>query len=294
MVGSLYTWAAINPYFTSYLKVNGNPDIHQLDVYFILPIILALQYALLPVGNLVGDLIGTRIVTAIATCSMLLSYIFIKVFPNYGFVLFSIIIFGIGNSMAFLYVIKNGWKYFPTRTGMVSGVILGGMGITSAILNPLSDFVIINPEQKPPNSEGFYDQDICDNFDTYLIFIIALFAILTAISIGLTWDFKPEVALSNATTKEIIKKVFSQELKIDDGSLPTSNNQKENEQVQIIRSPSIEPIIVKEEDIDEKKKEEKRLKAEQTKKDQKDFFFAMKSKKCIMLFVICFVGPCKC
>ena len=78
---------------------------------------------------------------------------------NYYLILISMGIFGLGDELANLIVIDNCWKYFPDYKGLINGIIIGGLGLSSAKLTPIADYLIINPEGIEPVN-GIYDKDI--------------------------------------------------------------------------------------------------------------------------------------
>jgi len=53
-----------------------------------------------------------------------------------------------GGGLSYLPSIKNCWKYFPNRQGLILGIILNGSGISSSALTYISEFIIINLERE--------------------------------------------------------------------------------------------------------------------------------------------------
>ena len=201
MNGSLYVWSNLNLYFASYLYHNGNENLTPEDTSFLMPCIFLIQYCVMTVGVKLGDNIGPRYVTLIGVLLMYLSYIIMIITTNYYLVLLSMGIFGLGDGVANLSLIKNCWKYFPNNTALVNGIIIGGLGISSAILTPIADYIIINPEKKDPIGD-FYEKEIADNLLNYLYFIFILFIILGILATVLTIRYEEEE--KDSSKKEVL------------------------------------------------------------------------------------------
>ena len=190
MNGSLYTWSSINSYFASYLHYNGE-NIKVEDLYFLMPCIFLVQYCFMTAGVKLGDRYGVRVPTIVGVSFMIGSYGFLIFFTNYYVVLLGMALFGFGDGMANLSVINNGWKYFEKNKGLVNGIIIGGLGLSSSVLNPLADF-IINPGKANPDSEGFYSKEIAMRLLTFLYVLVGIFVFLGSLAIGLTFPYQPE------------------------------------------------------------------------------------------------------
>jgi len=189
MNGSLYTWSNLNQYFASYLVNKGNKDIKPEDTAFLMPCIFLVQYCFMTIGVKLGNKIGPRYITLLGVCFMYLSYIIMIIFSNYYLVLLAMGIFGLGDGLANLSVIKNCWKYFPNNLALVNGIIIGGLGISSCILTPIADYLIINPEKEEPK-DGIYSTIVTDNLPKYLYFIFILFIILGILAVVLTIKYE--------------------------------------------------------------------------------------------------------
>jgi hypothetical protein len=110
-------------------------------------------------------------------------------------------IFGLGDGLETLSVINNCWKYFPHHTALVNGIILTGLGISSGILTPIGDYLIINPNKEEP-TDGIYPDYIANNLKSYLYFLLILFLILGTIAIIFTFNYEKEPEDSEKTSNE--------------------------------------------------------------------------------------------
>ena len=149
-------------------------------------------YFTLTVGVKMGNKIGVRWTIVVALAFKYLSYALLLFVPNYYVVLVAMCLFGVGSGLGNLTYMKNSWKYFPKKQGLVNGIILGGAGLSSSILTPLADYWIINPERRDTDSDGIYPEDVANKLTTYLIVLCVLFLILGALSIFLTFQYQEE------------------------------------------------------------------------------------------------------
>ena len=100
-----------------------------------------------------------------------------------AFVIFYVIGFG---SQNFVYMapIHNVWLWFPSRPGLVSGIIIGGYGLGALIFDNVSTFVI-NPDNLPiDEATGRYPESVNQNFRKMFSVFIAMWIGLTLIGIA--------------------------------------------------------------------------------------------------------------
>ena len=186
----------MNSYFASYLKHNGNPDITPEDTSFLMPCIFMVQYCVATIGVKLGEKFGARFSAILGLIIIYISIIMMIIFTNYYAILMAMGIFGLGDGLQVLSVINNSWKYFPEHSALVSGIILTGLGISSGILTPIGDYLIINPEKKEPEN-GIYPQDIANNLKNYLYFLLILFFFLKLIAIIFTFNYEKKISEEN-------------------------------------------------------------------------------------------------
>ena len=212
MNGSLYTWSNLNQYFASYLKHNGNPDIVPEDTSFLMPCIFLVQYCFMTIGVNLGNKVGPRFSTLIGILVMYVSYVIMIFCTNYYLILVAMGVFGLGDGLANLSVIKNCWKYFPNSAALVNGIIIGGLGLSSAVLTPIADYFIINPDRREPDDEGIYDEDIANNLLNFLYFLLILFLVLGFFAVAFTFKYEAE---AGRTASDVFGKAAK--LEIEDG-----------------------------------------------------------------------------
>jgi MFS family permease len=150
-------------------------------------------YFTLTLGAKMGNIIGVKLTIAVALTFKYISYALLLLFPNYYVVLFAMCLFGVGSGLGNLTYLKNSWKYFPKNQGLVNGIILGGAGISSSILTPLADFLIINPDKESANSQtGLYSKIVGNRVPKYLVILNATFLFLGLLSLFITVPFEEE------------------------------------------------------------------------------------------------------
>ena len=191
MNGSLYTWSNLNQYFASYLKHNGNPNVVPEDTSFLMPCIFLVQYCFMTIGVNLGNKVGARFSTLIGISFMYISYLIMIFFSNYYLVLVAMGIFGLGDGLANLSVIKNCWKYFPGHEALINGIIIGGLGISSAILTPIADYIIINPNHVEPIND-IYPKIIANHLLNFLYFLSCFFLVLGTIAVTCTFKYEED------------------------------------------------------------------------------------------------------
>ncbi len=151
-------------------------------------------YFFLTLGAKMGIKIGVRLTICVALIFKYVSYALLLFVPNYYVVLIAMCLFGIGSGLGNLTYLRNSWRYFPQSQGLVNGIILGGAGISSSILTPLADFIIINPDQIPANPKtGLYDdEEVANRLPKYLVILCITFLIIGIISLLITFPYQKE------------------------------------------------------------------------------------------------------
>jgi hypothetical protein len=100
-------------------------------------------------------------------------------------------IFGIGDGLGNLSVIKNSWRYFPNNKGLVNGLILTGFGSSTAILSPIADY-LINYNGEGTDNQGYYSAKVSFNLLIYLKFVLFLIVVLGTTAIILSFPYNEE------------------------------------------------------------------------------------------------------
>ena len=156
-----------------------------------MPCIFFIKYFFMTLGVKLGDTITARGTSIISVILLILSYLILIQFPNFNMVLIGMSIFGIGNGLGNLSVIKNCWRYFPNNKALINGIILTGFGISSSFYSFFAD-IIINYNKEPTDNQGYYSIEISNNLIAFLKFNLYTIIFLGSFSIILTFPFKKE------------------------------------------------------------------------------------------------------
>ncbi len=148
------------------------------------------------IGVKIGDKTSPRISTIIGVTIMISSYLILIFFKNYYLVLLGMGIFGLGDGLGNLSIIKNAWKYFPNNKGLVNGIIIGGLGLSSSFFTPLADY-IINKNGIKTDDDGFYDKEIANRLIYFLYVMIGIFGFLGFFAIVFTFPYQEENSILN-------------------------------------------------------------------------------------------------
>ena len=221
-LGNHYTWACINVYYASYLHHNDTPDIKIQDAYFIMPSIILLGYIFFTIGVKIQDKFGIRITNFLSGFFILIAFLILKFSTKFKINIIAFIFAGISNGLGYLSVIKNAWKYYPNNKGFVTGIIFVGHGLCSFILNPIADFILINPNQEKTEKNGFYNKKIANNIIKYYNFVLIYFFILTIISVSLSFPYENDI--NDNEINEIIKQEKKKESKFLIKALKSKQN----------------------------------------------------------------------
>jgi MFS family permease len=166
-------------------------------------------YFTLTLGAKMGNIIGVRSTIAVALTFKYISYALLLLIPNYYVVLFAMCLFGVGSGLGNLTYLKNSWKYFPNNQGLVNGIILGGAGISSSILTPLADYLIINPDKEKANSHtGLYSKIVGNRVPTYLVILCITFLVLGIFALFITIPFEEK---KRDTENEVVGETAEEE-----------------------------------------------------------------------------------
>lgn len=189
-----------------------------------MPCIFMVQYCVATIGVKLSEKIGIRFNVLIGLIIIYISFGLMIFFTNYYIILIAMCIFGLGDGLETLSVINNCWKYFPQHAALVNGIIITGLGISSGILTPIGDYIIINPSKIEPEG-GFYPAYIAQNLKKYLYFLIILFLILGAIGLAFSFNYeKDDTHLENNINKSISIEMNEKQPLIVDSHQNKNNN----------------------------------------------------------------------
>ena len=191
--GNLFAFPNFIPYYQSYLyyKNKGQDEISQLQLYFIAPIGIFVLNTLPTLTGFLDNVVGTRISTILGAISLLGSQLIMYFFTNYYLLIIAYALFGFCGSLTYFQTLKNCWKYFPGKEGLMSGIIFSCFGLSSFIFTSLGDF-IINPESQKKVDDKYYSKEIADRFLDFTKFYIICIISMGTLSCLLCFTYQEE------------------------------------------------------------------------------------------------------
>ena len=266
MSGSKYSWSSMNSYFASYLHYNGNEWVKPKQSYLLMPSIDLINNSVLNFGVIISQKIGLRYLILLSLFFSYLSCFLLIIFPNYFSVILAMGIFGIGCGFSYFPPIQNCWKYYPKKNGLIFGICVAGLGLSSSILTPLADFLIVNPDKKKTNTEGYYPPEVANRLKTYLYILTGIYVVLGILAFFFSFEYKEEAIENDEKLIAEKKETNETETKTEDVKEKKETNETET----------------KTEDVKEKKNI-----------TWKELFQLLKTKKYLMLLSFCVCGLCK-
>ena len=191
IIGNAFTFGNFVYYYKSYLHYQGIDNISILDLLFVAPVSAACLNILPILTGYLDNLFGIRIVTIIASLCLLTSQIIIYFYTKYYLMIIAYIIFGFAGSITYLPTLRNCWKYFPKKKGIISGIVFSSCGLSVFVFTSIGDF-IINPNAEGKIDSQFYSEEVAMRYTKYLKFYITCVIILGTLSSILSFPYKKE------------------------------------------------------------------------------------------------------
>eukprot|EP00038_Savillea_parva_P014305 m.10633 g.10633 ORF g.10633 m.10633 type:complete len:548 (+) comp2766_c0_seq1:43-1686(+) len=177
-LGTLYCAGNLNPYVASYIHFRGAPkDFELTDMTWTSSVALMGQGTAMYFGGVLEKRLGPSLATFIGgstlSAGVALSYFSIKQYWT-GFMLTYGLLFGVGMGLAYTSPFVAAGRYFPTKTGLVIGLVDAGFGCGAFVFDQVQT-KFINPDgDKPacqgPNKGYFTDNALLDRVpDVFLL-----------------------------------------------------------------------------------------------------------------------------
>ena len=192
------------------------------DLYFLMPCSDLLLNFFNTFGLKIGGIIGSKNAILLSLFFEFITLAILLYIPNYYMVLIAMGIFGIGIATNSLITVKNCWKYYPDRKGLVYGFNVGAAGISTSFFTPLADFWIINKDKEKTEKNGLYPKHIADKLPTYLYSLVGIFFFFGIFSYLLTFNYED--------TESQIEALLDEEKNIEkeDKKVEIKENKKES------------------------------------------------------------------
>ena len=191
IIGNAFTFGNFVYYYKSYLHYKGIDDISILDLLFVAPVSAACLNILPTITGFLDNIFGIRIVTIIASLCLLTSQIIIYFYTKYYLMIIAYIFFGFAGSITYLPTLRNCWKYFPKKKGIISGIVFSSCGLSVFVFTSIGD-LIINPKAEGKIDAQYYSEEVAMRYTKYLKFYISCVIILGTISSILSFPYKEE------------------------------------------------------------------------------------------------------
>ena len=221
LIGNSFTFGNFIPYYESYLFYKNKKDITLLDLFYVCPTSTTVLNILPSITGFLDNILGIRILTIICTISLIISQLIIYFYMEYYLMIIAYIIYGFAGSITYLPTLKNCWKYFPEKKGLISGILFSSCGLSSFLFTSIGDY-IINPDTLSENEDGLYPEEVSLRYLNYLKFYIISIIVLGTLSSILSFTFQEEMDI-----KEGEKLINDDEENIND-KIHTENNDEKN------------------------------------------------------------------
>ncbi|XP_076373296.1 apicoplast pyruvate carrier 1-like [Tachypleus tridentatus] len=179
-IGTLVTFGNLTPYLTSYLRKRVKEDTTYEETSWIF-YAFSTTSLLLYLGGKLGCVIGRRRIMIIGSCIFSFGIAVTYYSTQHSFVA-TIITYGVIDTLGFVccfgHPVVTAIEWFPTKKGLVTGIVASGFALTPLFMNSVQTF-FVNPRNLKPASDGFfYDDEIIEN-------VPALFLVMGSINGGI-------------------------------------------------------------------------------------------------------------
>ncbi|KAH8864039.1 Oxalate:formate antiporter [Schistosoma japonicum] len=173
-------------YIMSYIAANVDKDISDSSAVWLSALGLGCQGIAMPIGGLIGRKFGPRS-TMIATLilgsgGILLSYIAVQ--KTFIGVVFTVgIMFGLSMGVGYSVAIACAVSWFPSRRGLIVGIIVGGFGLGSLVFTPIQTAYINPTNLKVDNqTRRFTDPELLDRVPKVFLVMGSILAVLQLVA----------------------------------------------------------------------------------------------------------------
>ena len=250
---SMMIFMGFSTYMISYLRYFQKEDEKPLSLnytYFLMPILNITIGLGVPFSGVLEFKLGTRLILVYSSLYLILCCI-IQYFSKVVYLNFlAIFIFAIGFSLSVAVPGKNACMYFPTRRGLISGLLACVQAIFTAFLNIVGEKIIINPESIDP-IRGFYPYEASKNIRHFYIFQICCVTICTILAVSFIVGYKlrgkkgqrPKKDENNANTKEPLLPEETEEKENNEDNENNENNENNDKNEKVIEVNEKESAI---------------------------------------------------
>lgn len=179
----------------------------------IFPILGIITMSVLSFGIKIAEKVGFKTTIAVGSQTIALAFLIISFIQHIGgFIAVFCIMVGISGGLLYMLPIICGWRYFPNRRGLVSGMTIGGYGFGSFIFNFVCK-AIANPDNVKPTVEEiengktvkYFDNSVGDNVPVMLRVLAASYCalgIIATIMVNFPSEIDPDKMLATLDAEE--------------------------------------------------------------------------------------------
>ena len=278
-IGSIFVSLGFTTYMISYLyylqseEDKNDKPLTQQHTYFLMPILSVTMGLGIPFSGILEFKLGTQRSIILGAILLITSSAIQYVSKSFYLNLFGIFIFALGLAVSIVITGKNACMYFPTKRGMISGLLSLVSSVVSSVLNIFGEKVIINPNSIDP-VKGYYIYDVSKNILNFYLFQMGCVGVCTLLCILfiVPYQIKGDKAFMKKGKKKPKKDGLIEDIekKIDNKEplIPKENENEEKLEDKKEKEKENGNEINDEENKDEKTEEKKDDKTEEN-KDEK-------------------------
>jgi MFS family permease len=158
-LGTIYCWSIQTVYITSYLRSIQPPGEKLLtttDLLAVFSIVCVGQAWFMSVGGYLESRIGPRYTSLIAALLFAAGNFCSQYAETLNQLLACQALVGIGLGVGYTSPLSAGYRHLPEQKGLVSGLVVGGFGLGSAIFNNLITLYINPDNESHPEDSDYY------------------------------------------------------------------------------------------------------------------------------------------
>ena len=181
-VGCVYVTGVFSPYILSYFGMEKDSTLPQ----DLLPACLVANMFLIPLGSyLTQKGWNPRVLILMGGCFTFPAfYVASFVSDFWAFAMLYVLGFSWSQGMTYMISVHHSWLWFPNNQGLVSGIILGGFGFGALIFDNVLTH-LINPNNESIQDNGYYPDDVNDNFEMTWRVMVSCWLALALIGLAL-------------------------------------------------------------------------------------------------------------
>lgn len=151
LTGSIFAFSNLITYYEAYT----DNKIERKYLLYVAPAGIFIMNSFPSFTGILDDIFRVRILTIVGSLCLLSSQLIMYFFKNYILLIISYCLFGVCGSLTYFQSLKNGWKYFPNKKGLISGIIFSSFGLSAFIFTSLADAIIKKDGTTIEKADGF-------------------------------------------------------------------------------------------------------------------------------------------